>query len=314
LDSGSVVYLDMFADNLRSSLGAACVLAAACTGTPAVPATPTGPLDLGAARALVLELVNRDRVQHGLAPVDYDETAEQAAQEHADDMAHSGYTAHWGTDGSVPEERYTRAGGEHFVQENAACFFDGAQRPLDPAATFAAAALAQIEAAFLDELPPHDGHRKNILKSSHTGLGIGLSQPVGVPQPCMTQEFVDVRGSYERLPRKARLGSVVHVAGELAEPVEFGAVGLSRIEPRLPLGIRHLNATSSYPIPAPYATYFPSGYQTPKPVAVQGREFAIDLPLSNNKRPGRYGVSVWGIYPERPKELVMVSLRVIEVR
>jgi uncharacterized protein YkwD len=304
----------MFADNLRGSLGAVCLLTAACTGSPVVPATPTGPLELDAARALVLDLVNRDRARAGLAPVDYDETAERAAQQHAEDMAHFGYTSHWGTDGSVPEERYTRAGGSHFVQENAACFFDGEQRPLDGSAAFAPAALEQIEGAFLDERPPHDGHRKNILKTAHTGLGIGLAQPVGVPQPCMAQEFVDARGSYAALPGEARVGETVHVAGELAEPVAFGGIGLSRIDPRRPLGVEQLNSTSSYPIPAPFETYFPSGYQTPKPVLLDGLRFAIDLPLSDHKRPGRYGVSIWGAYPENSKDLVMVSLRIIDVR
>jgi len=41
---------------------------------------------------------------------------------------------------------------------------------------------------------------------------------------------------------------------------------------------------------------------------------SIDLPLSDKKRPGRYGVSVWGTYPGNEKDLVMVSLRVIDVR
>jgi cysteine-rich secretory family protein len=262
----------------------------------------------------VLDLVNRDRGAAGLDPVEYDETAQRAAQRHADDMAHLGYTAHWGSDGSVPEERYTQAGGVHFVQENAACFFDGQERALDPEARFSSALLEQIEAAFIDERPPHDGHRKNILKSTHTGLGIGLAQPSAIAQPCMAQEFVDVRGEYAALPAAARVGSTVHVAGEVAEPVTFGGVGLSRIEPRQPLGVKHLNATSSYLIPAPFQTFFPAGYVTPRPVAVEGRRFSIDLPLSDRKRPGRYGVSIWGSYPGNEKELVMVSLRVIEVR
>jgi len=248
-----------------------------------------------------------------LPVVERDLSAERAAQEHADDMAHLGYTAHWGSDGSVPEERYTNAGGEHFVQENVACFFDGEARPLDVEPRFSVAMLEQIQADFLAEVPPHDGHRKNILKPTHTGLGTGLAQPAGQSQPCMAQEFVDVRGHYETLPRSARLGQTLHVAGELTEAVQFGAVGLSRIEPRKPLSVKHLNATSSYPIPAPYQTYFPEGYQTPKPVQREGRRFSIELPLSDRKRPGRYGVSIWGIYPNTDEQLVMVSLRIVEV-
>jgi hypothetical protein len=261
----------------------------------------------------VLELVNHDRSALGLAPVERDAIAERAAQDHADDMARLGYTAHWGSDGSVPEERYTQAGGVHFVQENAACFFDGDARPLDRRAPLSALALAQIEAAFMAERPPHDGHRKNILKATHTSLGIGLAQPTGVPQPCMAQEFVDVRGTYAPLPLRTKPGQPMHVAGELREPIGFGGVGVSRIEPRKRMSVRELNATSSYLIPPPFQTYFPAGYQTPKPVAVDGRRFAIDLPAAVTKRPGRYGVSVWGAYPGS-EQLVMVSLRVVDVR
>lgn len=285
----------------------------ACSPSATAPQRPAGPLDLETARSYVLELVNAERKAHGLPLVERDLSAERAAQEHADDMAHLGFTAHWGSDGSVPEERYTNAGGEHFVQENAACFFDGEARPLDAEPRFSVAMLEQIQAAFLAEVPPHDGHRKNILKSTHTGLGTGLAQPAGLSQPCMAQEFVDARGHYETLPRSARLGQTLHVAGELAEGVQFGGVGLSRIEPRKPLSVKHLNATSSYPIPAPYQTYFPEGYQTPKPVSLAGKRFSIELPLSDRKRPGRYGVSIWGIYPNTDEQLVMVSLRIVEV-
>ena len=261
----------------------------------------------------MLALVNADRQTLGLPALERDAVAEQAGQEHAEDMAHLGYTAHWGSDGSVPEERYTRAGGVHFVQENAACFFDADRRPLDREPRFEPAALEQIEAAFMGEVPPHDGHRTNILKTTHTGLGIGLAQPEGLRQPCMAQEFVDVHGEYEALPRKARLGQSVRIAGELSPPVRFGGVGVSRIEPRQPLSAQHLNGTSSYPIPAPYQTYFPEGYQTPKPVQLVGRQFSIELPLSDRAQPGRYGISVWGIYPDSGEKLVMVSLRVVDV-
>lgn len=301
---------------ITSVLVLACsALCSGCSATAA--ATPDGPevpVDLERAREIVLGLVNRDREREGLPPVVYDEVAERAAQRHVEDMARRGFTAHWGSDGSVPEERYTEAGGEHFVQENAACFFDGKERELDPAPMFLPSALAEIERAFIDEKPPHDGHRKNILKPTHTGVGIGLAQPKGVRQPCMTQEFVDVRGRYAPLPRKARVGEGVVVEGEVDEPVIFGGVGLSRIEPRQARTPDDLNRTSTYPIPPPYVTYFPEGYQTPKPVRLKGRRFSIDLELSDQARPGRYGVSVWGAYPQDPKKLVMISLRIVDVQ
>ena len=289
---------------------------AACDPHPRVrePVRPDHPMSLAEARDYMIALVNHDRAQAGLAPVERDEVAERAAQVHAEDMARVGYTAHWGSDGSVPEERYTVVGGRDFVQENAACFADGVARKLDKVPTFTAAGLAEIERRFMDEIPPADGHRRNILKDSHTALGIGIAQPAGLPSPCLAQEFVDQRGEYDDLPLQARVGKVVTIAGEVSEPVEFGGVGLARIEPRRPMSASALNGTSTYPIPAPYALYFPKGFKTPKPVALDGKRFSIDLPLSERGRKGRYQVSIWGRYPNAGTQLVMVSLRTIEVR
>ena len=61
----------------------------------------------------MVQLVNRDPSDRAPTTVVLiDEGAAQAAgQSHAEDMAHLGYLGHWGSDGSVPEERLTRAGG-----------------------------------------------------------------------------------------------------------------------------------------------------------------------------------------------------------
>jgi uncharacterized protein YkwD len=281
-------------------------------GAPVPVERPQGPVGLEEARAYVLGLVNRDRAEQGLPPVARDEIAERAAQRHVEDMTKQGYTAHWGSDGSVPEQRYTEAGGEHFVQENAACFFDGQVRELDPEARFDPVALEKIQAAFMAELPPNDGHRQNILKPVHKQLGIGLAIPVGVDQPCMAQEFVDDYGQYDELPRKAKLGSAITVSGEVEDPVQFGGIGIGRIDPQKPLSAEHLNSTSVYRVPEPFVLYFPAGFKTPKPVSVKGKSFTIEVLLSDQGRAGRYGVSVWGKYPG-DKALVMVSLRTIDV-
>jgi hypothetical protein len=268
-------------------------------------------MQLDAARKYVLALVNRDRAAEGLEPVEMVDVAAKSAQRHVEDMVAHGFTAHWGTDGSVPEQRYTEAGGTDFVQENAACFFDAEQREIDPNPQYDAVQLEQIEAAFMAEVPPNDGHRKNILKPVHKLLGIGLAKPVGVKQPCMSQEFVDDYGDYEPLPPAARPGQKITVAGSVSEPVEFGGVGLSKIDPQAPISAKKLNTTNVYNVPEPYVMYFPAGYKTPKPVTVKGRDFSIEVPL--DRGPGRYGVSVWGRYPGS-EPLVMVSLRILTVK
>src|SRR5262249_38821876 len=137
-----------------------------------------------------------------------------AGQAHAEDMARLGYLGHWGSDGSVPEQRHTEAGGADMVLENALCFTDEAKRTLDPNPRIDPAQIEKAESQFFDETPPNDGHRKNILRPGHTKVGIGVAQPVAtateIPVPCFTHEFVDGYGSYAPLSKHAKTGATIH--------------------------------------------------------------------------------------------------------
>ena len=297
---------------------ASCAAFMACASAqhaaPAPSVSPTGPLNVEQARRYVLALVNRDRADHGLSALVLDDTASRAGQRHAQDMARAGYTAHWGTDGSVPEERYSDAGGTDFVQENAGCLADAQARELDPAPRFEAHQLERVERAFMDEKPPHDGHRKNILKPGHSALGIGVAQPKGVDLACLSQEFVDDYGDYGALPKVTSAGATLHIEGEVKGSVVFGGIGIGRIDPAKPLSAAHLNTTYVYAVPSPEDLYFPRGFVTKKEVTVSGKHFQIDVALAKSARPGRYEVSIWGKFPGAGAQLDMVSLRVVRVR
>jgi len=270
-------------------------------------------MNLEQARRYVLALVNHDRAEHGLSRVALDDVASRAGQRHAEDMARFGYTAHWGTDGSVPEQRYSEAGGSDFVQENAGCLADGKKRALDATPRFEAAQLERVERAFMDEKPPHDGHRRNILKPSHTGFGVGVAQPSGLDLACLSQEFVDDYGDYAALSKSARAGSMLHIEGDVKGPVSFGGVGIGRIDFGQPLTAVYLNSTYTYAVPSPSELYFPKGFVTKKPVELNGKHFRIDVPLGKGGQGGRYEVSVWAKFPGAGQQLDMVSLRVISV-
>jgi uncharacterized protein YkwD len=281
---------------------------------PAPIARPTKPMPLAEARKYFLRLVNRDREREGLEPVVFDSTAQKAAQEHSDDMASHGFTAHYGTDGSVPEMRYAAAGGTDIAFENAACFFDNAERKLDKNAMFLATELERIESAFINEKPPHDGHRRNILNPWHNRVGFGLSQPVGITVPCVAQEFVDHYGKYDPIPSSASVGAKIRVAGEMIAPASFGAVAVARIDKPEPRTADDLNGTGSYQLPQPYVTFLPKGFVTPIEVKVEGgMRFSVEIPLDDRGKPGIYQVSVWGLVPES-KELVTLSLRTVHVK
>lgn len=273
---------------------------------------PKSAMNLEQARRYMLTLVNRDRAANGLSQLTLDETASKAGQRHAEDMATNGYTAHWGTDGSVPEQRYSEAGGTDFVQENAGCLADGKRRSIDGTPRFEAAQIERVQRAFMDEKPPKDGHRRNVLKPVHTAFGVGLALPTGTGIACLSQEFVDDYGDYEAVPKTAKPGASLHLAGEMKGPVAFGGVGIGRIDLPQAMSAALLNTTYTYAIPQPSDLYFPKGFVTKKPVTVNGKHFEIDVPLG--KQPGRYLVSVWGKYPGAGSQLDMVSLRVVTVQ
>lgn len=250
----------------------------------------------------MLALINRDRATQGLAPVTLDEGPAQASgQRHAEDMAKNGFLGHWGTDGSTPEQRHTEAGGSDMVLENASCVDDLKKRTLEADPLVPEAAIAQAEHLFFDEVPPNDGHRKNILRPHHTRVGIGIALPVSteteIGVPCFTQEFVDGYGTYAAIPKTAKVGAVLHVEGTIQSPATFGGVGLARVVAPAPIPPSEANKRRSYPVPQPYQMYWPKGFVTPIPVEVSGNTFRVDVPLSDQGKPGLYEVSVFGKLP-----------------
>jgi uncharacterized protein YkwD len=277
-----------------------------------------GVLTLDGARRYMVQLINRDRASMGLGPVELDEgPPTRAGQGHAEDMARNAYLGHWGTDGSVPEQRYTEAGGTDMVLENASCFTDEHPRQLDAHAGIDPRNVEQAEDMFFHEQPPNDGHRRNILKPWHKKVGVGVAQPVPtpteIPVPCFAQEFVDAFGTYAAVPSLMRVGDALRVSGQITRPATFAGVGLARVGPPGPIAIPELNRRRSYPVPAPYQMYWPPGFQTPIPVQVTGDRFAVTLPVSDGGQLGMYEVSVWAQVPGT-KDLTMVSLRTIRVR
>jgi uncharacterized protein YkwD len=278
---------------------------------------PARRLTISEARLYMVELINRDRKSQGLAPVELDPGPPTfAGQAHAEDMARHGFLGHYGSDGSVPEQRLTEAGGADMVLENAACMIDEHARTLDPAPLIDPAEIERTESMFFDEVPPNDGHRRNILRPAHKRVGVGIAQPVStsteIAVPCFSQEFVDPYGAYTPLPATARVGQTVHVSGALSAPAAPAGVGIARIDLPKALGVSELNRRRAYAIPKPYQLYWPKGFVTPVPLTVDGRRFSIAVPLQDHGAPGLYEVSVWARFPDST-DPVMVSLRTVRV-
>jgi uncharacterized protein YkwD len=277
--------------------------------------TASGPMTRDEAERYVLALVNADRAEHGLPALAWDETAARAARRHAEDMAAHGFTAHWGTDGSVPELRFTEAGGEDAAFENVGCFVDGMPQSLALDGLYLGEGLLRFERAFMAEVPPNDGHRRNILSRWHTGLGVGVALPRESIIPCVAQEFVDDHGSYAPLPRRIGVGDFVEIKGELRQPAELFAVGVARIDAPLPRSAESLNRTRGYVVPDPYELFAPRKLVQPFPrpprvLSQLGNGFSLGLELDDGGKPGLYEISVWARLPGAA-EARLVSLRTV---
>lgn len=287
---------------------------ATASAPPAPVARPTGKLSIGDARRYMVTLVNRDRATQGLPPVALDEGApSRAGDRHARDMAQLSFLGHWGTDGSIPEQRYTESGGSDNVMENAYCITDEKQRTLDPAPSIDPADLENAEAMFFNEVPPNDGHRKNILKRFHNrvGIGIALAKPLAGETlvPCLTQEFVDNYGTYAPIPASVAAGTKVHVSGTFAATVAPGAVGFSRLDEPKALPVSEANRRRAIAQKPADVLYWPRGFVSDVYVELSGRDFSVDVAFP---KPGFYELSVWAKFPG-DKDYATISLRTIRV-
>ena len=145
------------------------------TKPPAGPVTPSTPLKPQIYQheelvAYALELINKDRMDNGLAPVTLG--SNHAAQKHAKERLANGYMSHWGMDGMKPYMRYTLAGGENHDAENGfmteTIWFGGR----DP--SFRRNPKEMLEQA-QEGLMNSPGHRKTILDKWHKKVNLGIA-------------------------------------------------------------------------------------------------------------------------------------------
>jgi len=93
-------------------------------------------------------------------PLAYNAQLTLSAYRHSQDMAIHGLLSHMGTDGSAPDVRM-RAAGYHFSTwaENVGWYFSTPNSVVD---------------AWFNEVPPDDGHRRNILSCTLHEIGVGI--------------------------------------------------------------------------------------------------------------------------------------------
>lgn len=228
----------------------AIVLAALLLASPAVSADTAETMTT--LRTQALNLINRDRLKHRLPPVALDVHASQVGDAYCLQQIRNGTTGHYTTDGLSPYMRYSFAGGNDAVAENAAAW--------SASYVFSERALYEMirrsQEAMMAEKPPDDGHRRAILDPHATHVGIGLAWRGGEFR--FVQEFLRRHVEWTRpLPRLANLTDVVSTAGRGIGDAKVEAITVHHEPFPGPLAPRAASAIESYALPASRKEYLP---------------------------------------------------------
>ncbi len=129
----------------------------------AAPPTPvpqvSAPAEIAGWPGEVFRLINEQRAAAGLPPYTWNDTLALAAQRHGADCQQRGSCNHTGSDGSTVKIRVTRAG---YPTVGAAECIVYSSSP------------AEAVAWWMDEVPPNDWHRRTLLSTWVTEVGVAV--------------------------------------------------------------------------------------------------------------------------------------------
>jgi uncharacterized protein YkwD len=237
---------------MRKPILAAIAIWVLILGTPL--AQGEGPVDETrfALRQELLRIINRDRRQFGLAPVELDAQASMIADNYCRQQIRNGTTGHFTTDGLAPYMRYSFAGGNDGLSENAAAW--SATYAFDDRQLYEM--MKRSERAMMDEVAPHDGHRRTILDPYATHVGIGIWWEGGELR--IAQEFIRRHVVWTRpLPRNAGAGEHVVCSGKPAEGFTVEAISVHHEPLPVTMTSTVANAIESYSLPDKRRDYLP---------------------------------------------------------
>jgi uncharacterized protein YkwD len=153
--------------------------------------------------ARIFELTNDERVQRRQAALQEDPVLAEIATRHSKDMLDQNYLAHESKDGDGPAQRVGRLHRTLFglTSENVA-LYDSAAEPTD-----------QLASQFISQWMNSLGHRRNILSSDSTHLGVG----------CL--DGLDTRVSGNRMRKCTQLFSNAYAYADAPIPNEVAVGG-----------------------------------------------------------------------------------------
>ena len=209
------------------------------TPTPRPTATPKPAFRNMGLKLHMLDLINRDRVAHGLTPVVLGDNS--SSQHHAEDTLEHGYSSHWSSSGLKPYMRYTLDGGTGMSAEN----ISGRKCPLSQGVRYRTTSRETSVTETQAGLMRSPGHRRNILNPWHTIVHLGIAcDNVGCS---VVQLFDRDYVSYRDLPSISDEG-VLRFAARFAEGFELSGIQVWYDEVPHVLTLGQLGATHSYSV------------------------------------------------------------------
>jgi uncharacterized protein YkwD len=249
-----------------------------------------------AARQALVRRINEDRAAAGLESLEYDALASEVSDQHCQEMAGRGYLSHWNLRGLLPYHRYHFAGGRDHIQENLSrmTVFSTRPDPISTAPEDIQVHLLNSHQRFMDETPPLDGHRKNVLDPRHTHVGIGLAVSGG--HFTMAEEFLNRYVELEPLPEALPRGSV-RIVGVVVNK-DFGPYYCALFHEGWPQArtVEELNRTYAYEDMSGEI----AGRVTPWEMSFNSNSgrFQMDLGI-NDRGLGYYHLVLWARQPVR---------------
>ena len=254
--------------------------------------------DLRAPDALKLNLferINRDRVHHGLQPVQFHAALSNLADRHCEEMLKQKYTSHWNRSGFKPYMRYSEGGIAAHTEENIATM---RRTPFRLSRESLEREVRERHESLLNEKPPADGHRRSILGPHHTDVGVGLAyDSTGL---VLIEVYADEYARLQPTPARARLSEKLKLSGAVFRPGYVLDSILIYFEP-LPrkFSVAELESTGAYSLPDEFQTLrpiLPSGYRYQDggggTIELRGAEFNCPLRFFR-KQPGVYIIGVF---------------------
>jgi uncharacterized protein YkwD len=140
------------------------------TGMASAPTSGGGTGQQGVPADQVLALINQARTQAGLPALSFSSGLDQSASQHNSTMASGCGLSHQCPGEPAIGDRETAAG----VHWTAAGENIGEEGPVSDTTTAIAQAAVALTQDMLNEQPPNDGHRLNILSTSYAHIGIAV--------------------------------------------------------------------------------------------------------------------------------------------